>query len=128
MKASAPAEEFALIIESYRLVPSADMILVMATFLPWFELLAGYALILGFLVPLAAVATGIMNLAFILAILSLKARGIELPNCGCFGAGFHPTPTQTLILDIILVAAAVQAFRNGSARLSLDNWRSRGYN
>ncbi|MDD5656861.1 MAG: DoxX family membrane protein [Elusimicrobia bacterium] len=128
MKASAPAEEFALVIEYYRLVPSADLILIIAAFLPWFELLTGYALILGFLVRPAALAAGAMNLVFILAILSTKARGLELPNCGCFGWGLHPTPNQTLALDFFLAAAAVQAFRKGAVRLSLDNWRGAGYN
>jgi len=126
LKAAAPAEEFALVIESYDLVRSADLILVMATFLPWLEVIAGFALVFGYLARPAAAAAGGMLLAFVAAILSTKFRGLELPNCGCFGWGFHPSPSQALVMDALLSAAAAQAFRRGAELLSLDNWRRAG--
>jgi len=128
LKAAAPVEEFALVIEYYGVVTSRDLILVLATFLPWLELMLGFALVFGFLTRAAAAGVGGLVLAFAGAIVSTKVRGIELPNCGCFGFGFHPTPSQELALNALWGVCAFQAFRRGSARLSLDNWCRSGYN
>jgi uncharacterized membrane protein YphA (DoxX/SURF4 family) len=122
LKAAAPAEEFALIIENYGLITSRDLILTMAAFLPWFEVIFGFALVFGFLTRAAAAAIGGMVLAFAGAILYTKVYHIRLPNCGCFGFGFHPSPSQELALNGLWAACAVQAFRRGGERLSLDNW------
>jgi len=127
-KAAAPAEEFALVIDYYRLIGSQDLILVLSTFLPWIEVVVGFALIFGFVTRAAAIAAGGMFLAFIIAVISTKARGIELPNCGCFGFGWHPSATQTLIMDSLLSLASIQVFRQGERIWSLDNWCSSGYN
>lgn len=127
-KAAAPPEEFALVLDSYRLLPSADLIQALSVFLPWLELLVGFSLIFGYFARLCAAAAAGMFGMFIIAILSLKLRGIELPNCGCFGFGFHPPPLHTLILDVLLGCAALLAYRHGPDRLSLDNWCSSGYN
>ncbi|MFA6002766.1 MAG: MauE/DoxX family redox-associated membrane protein [Elusimicrobiota bacterium] len=127
-KAAAPPEEFALVIDAYRMIPSADLIQAMAVFLPWLELLVGFALILGYFTRHCAVAAAGMFGVFITAILSIKLRGIDLPNCGCFGFGFHPQPLQTAIMDALLFGAALLAYRHGPDRLSLDNWGGSGYN
>jgi hypothetical protein len=63
-----------------------------------------------------------MVLAFAAAILYTKLKDIRLPDCGCFGFGFHPTPSQELALNGLWAACAVQAFRSGAERLSLDAW------
>jgi uncharacterized membrane protein YphA (DoxX/SURF4 family) len=122
LKAAAPVEEFALVIENYGLVSSHDLILTLAAFLPWLEVIFGFALLFGFLTRAAAAAVGGMVLSFITAILHTKINHIVLPNCGCFGFGFHPTPSQELALNGLWAACAVQAFRQGADRLSLDNW------
>ncbi len=124
LKAGSPAEEFAVVIESYRIVPQ-DMALTLAAFLPWAELLAGYSLILGYLTRQAALASGALLAGFIAALLSARLRGIELPHCGCFGAGWHPSPDLTLLMDLGLAALAALSFRSGARRLSLDNWVER---
>ena len=122
LKAAAPVEEFALVIENYGLVTSRDLILILAAFLPWLEVIFGFALLFGFLTRAAAAAIGGMILAFATAILYTKLKDIRLPNCGCFGFGFHPTPSQELALNGLWAACAVQAFRRGAERLSLDVW------
>ena len=125
-KTSAPKEEFAVVIEAYDLVP-ADAAQTLSALLPWAELTLGFALVFGFLTPLSSAAGGLMMLVFIGAILSTKARGIELPNCGCFGGKIHPPPLVTAAIDAVLVILAAAAWRFGGERLSLDNWAGQGY-
>ena len=125
LKAAAPAEEFSFVIEAYSIVP-ADMALSLAAFLPWAELLLGFSLITGYFTRLACAGAGAMLLTFVCAILSTKARGIELPNCGCFGSGFHPSATTTMLMDSALSVAAWFCFKRGPVALSLDHWAGMG--
>ena len=125
-KLSAPKEEFAVVIESYGIV-GADAANAAAALLPWAEVFAGFAVLLGFQTQLASAGAGAMLLVFILAIASTKARGIELPNCGCFGGRFHPKPSTTMLLDSAMLLVAGLAFVYGEAKLSLDNWARGGY-
>lgn len=125
-KASAPAEEFAVVIEAYNLVP-VDLAAGLAAILPWVELLLGFSLVLGYYTRAAAFGAGAMLAVFVLAILSTKARGIELPNCGCFGSAWRPSPTLTLAVDLVLGALAALAAKAGSLWASLDNWAGGGY-
>ncbi|OGS41024.1 MAG: hypothetical protein A3J82_08160 [Elusimicrobia bacterium RIFOXYA2_FULL_69_6] len=122
LKAAAPAEEFALVIETYGLVTSRDLILVMAAFLPWLEVVFGYALVFGFLTRLSAAVIGGMSVSFAFALLFTILKGIRLPDCGCFGFGMQMTQHGELAMNGLWAACAVQAFRRGSARLSLDAW------
>ncbi len=129
MKSASPPEEFAMIIGYYNLsFVSPDFALSLAFFLPWFELLLGYALITGYFTRHASVAAAALLACFCGALLSVKARGIELPNCGCFGVrGFHPSPTVTLCMDLCLLVAAYLAFTRGRTSPSLDNWAEGSY-
>jgi uncharacterized membrane protein YphA (DoxX/SURF4 family) len=119
-KAAAPAEEFALVISSYDVVPSS-IALPMAGLLPWAELMLGWALILGVEARAAAAAAGGMFGLFLAALASVVARGIRLPNCGCFGDAVHFTPPQAFMLDSLMCALSWTAFR-GPAAWSLDGW------
>lgn len=124
-KAAGPSEEFAMVIANYRLLPP-DMVLTVASFMPWAEVFLGWALVLGVFVPHAAAAAGGLFSVFLFALLSVLARGIQLPNCGCFGGDWHFTVPQTLLLDSCLLALCWAAFRHGRS-LSLDKWAERGY-
>jgi len=124
LKAAAPAEEFALIIDAYNIVP-ANMTLTLAAFLPWLEILAGFALLLGWCTRAAAVSACAMLISFIFALTSTLIRHIALPNCGCFGQGWHATPAHAASFDLILLSLAFLALRGGQ-RLSLDNWARLG--
>lgn len=126
LKAAAPAEEFAIVIEAYGILP-LSMIPSVSALLPWAEVLAGFALILGFLVKPAAAAAGAMLLAFEFALIYAQARGLDLGSCGCFGPEIHLTPLQASMLDLLLLSAAAAAFGAGSRLLSLDNWVKAGY-
>lgn len=127
MKAAAPPEEFSVILENYQILSSADALLTIATFLPWLEVVLGFCFLFGFLTRAAAAAAVVMFVTFIGALLTTIGRGIHLPNCGCFGFGWHPSPGQTIFMDSLLTVCAVLAFLKGRAILSLDNWCSTGY-
>ena len=113
-------------IGSYDFLPR-DMVLTVATFLPWVELLLGWALILGLRLRETAAACGALFGLFLLALLSVKAKGIELPNCGCFGDGIHLTLTQGLLADSVLAGLCWLAWRERSGPASLDSWTEGGY-
>ncbi|HQQ78797.1 MAG TPA: MauE/DoxX family redox-associated membrane protein [Thermoanaerobaculia bacterium] len=73
---------FAHMIYNYRIVPGA-FLNVMALVMPWFELLAGIALILGIWTRTSAALIGALLLVFIAAISFNLARGNAI-DCGCF--------------------------------------------
>ena len=67
-----------------------------------------------------------MLFTFIGAILTTKVRGIVLPNCGCFGMGWHPSADATLVTDSLSIGLALLAFLKGASRASLDGWSAAG--
>jgi uncharacterized membrane protein YphA (DoxX/SURF4 family) len=120
-KAAGAPEEFAIIISFYNIVPS-PLVMGLAAVLPWIELIIGFSLLFGyFSKPAAGAALGLFS-AFFLALLSTMIRGIELPNCGCFGGGWHLPVWATTIMDAGLIALSALSFRHGAELASLDNW------
>ncbi|HKA37815.1 MAG TPA: MauE/DoxX family redox-associated membrane protein [Thermoanaerobaculia bacterium] len=73
---------FAHMIYNYRLVPGS-LVNAMALVMPWVEILAGLALILGVWRREAAVVCGLLILVFLAAIGVNLARGHAV-DCGCF--------------------------------------------
>jgi len=73
---------FAHMIYNYRLLPGG-LVNVLALVLPWVELFAGLALILGVWKKEAAVVAAVLLLVFIVAIGINLARGHAV-DCGCF--------------------------------------------
>lgn len=73
---------FAHMIYNYRLVPGAA-VNALALVMPWVEILAGLALILGVWPREAAALTGFLLLVFIAAIGFNLVRGHAV-DCGCF--------------------------------------------
>lgn len=124
-KTSAPAEEFALVIDAYALIPPS-MALPLAGLLPWLELFVGWALILGIGTKAAASAAGVMFGLFLAALGSVLLRGIPLPNCGCFGDAMHFTPAQGLAFDSLMLALCWAVWRGAAGPISLDAWSERG--
>ncbi len=121
VKAAGPSEEFAIVIGSYDVLPH-DMVLTAATFLPWVELLLGWSLIFGLRLRAAAAAAAALFAAFLCALLSVQLKGIQLPNCGCFGDAMHFTPRQAFFVDSGLAALCWLSWKSAPARLSLDTW------
>jgi len=73
---------FAHMIYNYRLVPGS-MVNIMALLMPWAEILAGLALLVGVWRRAARILIGLLLAVFIAAILINLARGNAI-DCGCF--------------------------------------------
>ena len=87
----------------------------------------GWSLILGVRLRESAVATGALFGSFLLALAMVKLKGIQLPNCGCFGDAIHFTPVQAIAFDSLLLGLCWLAWKSAPAPLSLDSWTEGGY-
>jgi uncharacterized membrane protein YphA (DoxX/SURF4 family) len=103
---------FAKIIYGYDLLPGASINLIAIT-LPFLELFAGLALVLGvFPRSAAAIVTG-MLLAFMIGISINLMRGHEF-DCGCFAFGKQGSASSAAELlgrDVILLIFALYVLR-----------------
>jgi uncharacterized membrane protein YphA (DoxX/SURF4 family) len=79
----ANAENFALSIENYKLLP-IQIINLFAITLPWLELITGLLLLFGVAVKENSLIINTLLAIFILLILSAVLRGLDI-DCGCFG-------------------------------------------
>jgi uncharacterized membrane protein YphA (DoxX/SURF4 family) len=89
---------FAHMIYNYRLVP-ASLINLSALVMPWVELLAGLALILGVWRAAARNLVGILLAIFIIAISINLARGNAI-DCGCFNVADRGKTHEQRIFDM----------------------------
>jgi uncharacterized membrane protein YphA (DoxX/SURF4 family) len=89
---------FAHMIYNYRLVP-ASLINISALAMPWIELLAGLALILGVWKAAARNVTGILLAVFIIAISINLARDNAI-DCGCFNVADRGKTHEQRIFDM----------------------------
>jgi uncharacterized membrane protein YphA (DoxX/SURF4 family) len=72
-------------VRSYQLLPT-DLAETVGHVLPMLEIVVGACLVLGLLVRFTGALSALMQLAFIIGIISVWSRGIAI-NCGCFGDG-----------------------------------------
>lgn len=72
-------------VRAYQLLPEA-VVPTVGYALPIIELLVGLTLIVGLLVRIGAILSGVLFIAFIMGISSAWARGLQI-DCGCFGGG-----------------------------------------
>jgi putative oxidoreductase len=117
--------EFVNLVNAYHLLP-VWIGGTYATALPWVELLIGAYLILGVLIRPSAVIAGLVSMSFIVANTSSLMRG-EKQCLHCFGQVIALSPTQALIIDIIMLGVAtylVIVSRRETA-LSFDGWFAR---
>lgn len=85
-------------IYNYRLLPGS-LVNAAALVMPWVELFAGLALILGVWRREAAVLVGVMVLVFIAAIGFNLARGHAV-DCGCFNVKSAGRTREQLLSDM----------------------------
>ncbi len=115
---------FAHAIHNYRILPEG-LINVTAVALPWIEALVGACLLLGLLLPGAAVLSVLFLLIFFSALIFNLARGLNI-DCGCFGSAGHAGRTGsmawTLVRDGGLLCLSCyllfRVFRTGTPRES----------
>ncbi|HEX7528736.1 MAG TPA: MauE/DoxX family redox-associated membrane protein [Thermoanaerobaculia bacterium] len=92
---------FAHMIYNYRIVPGA-FVNVLALVMPWCELLAGLALILGIWTRTSAALVGALLLVFIVAI-SLNLARANAIDCGCFDVTAANRTFEERLADMRLV-------------------------
>jgi len=112
----APAD-FAKIIYGYGLFPEIFINLI-AIIIPFLELVAGFALIIGFYPRSAAITLNGLLLAFIVAKTINLIRGHEF-DCGCFSAGqsgYFSSPKVTIAGDIFYFILGLQVILFGGIR------------
>ncbi|MEZ4599857.1 MAG: MauE/DoxX family redox-associated membrane protein [Syntrophotaleaceae bacterium] len=105
---------FAGSVANYKILPYQLNFLVAAG-LPYVEMVAGLLLLLNRQVRPATLVLGAMNTVFIVALISVIIRGLDI-DCGCFrpaGEG-HTTAQAALVRDLgIMVLAVVTFFQSG---------------
>lgn len=125
LKAVRPPEEFAAAMEAYWVLPVA-VVLPLARFVPWLELLTGLALCVGYATRRAAFLAAGLHAVFIALLAQSLIRGLTLKECGCFGnLGPHLSPAQALTLDAVLFLLALAVWTDRENRWSLDRWTER---
>ena len=107
-KIISPAD-FAKIVYGYDLFPQIFINLI-AIMIPFLELIAGLALIIGIYPRSAAVIINGLLLAFIAVLAINLIRGHEF-DCGCFSvgqSGYSSSPKVTLVRDVIYLVLGIQ--------------------
>lgn len=97
--------QFAADIGNYRLLPHPAAV-ALALYLPWLEVVCGSALVFKKMHRGALPVLVALCVVFIGALLSAKARGLDIA-CGCFGNAHPHPPGMSLLLDAILLAALI---------------------
>ncbi len=121
-KLMAPYENFRGAIAHYEVIPYA-LAGPIARVMPWFELLFGVFLILGYLPRISALALSLFSLTFLLVMgasnVLFEAGG---KDCGCFGEGgfIHLTVHQVFCLDILNFFLGLKLYSLKKHPLSLD--------
>jgi uncharacterized membrane protein YphA (DoxX/SURF4 family) len=101
---------FAQQVHNYRAVPAWSENLL-AIVLPWIELLAGLALVLGIRARAGAVIALALMLVFTVAVAAAWARGLDF-RCGCFGkVGASSIGAQKFAENVALTLLAALAAR-----------------
>ena len=86
---------------------------LVAASLPYVEMAAGLLLLINRQVRPAALLLGVLDIIFMVALVSVLIRGLDI-DCGCFrpGSEGHTTAQAALLRDVgILALAAVSFFQ-----------------
>jgi uncharacterized membrane protein YphA (DoxX/SURF4 family) len=111
-------------VRSYQLLP-ADLAETVGHVLPMLEIVVGGCLVLGLLTRFVGGASALMQLAFIVGIVSVWSRGIAI-DCGCFGNGgadpdaFGKYPWE-IARDTGLLALSLLLVRRPRTPVAVDN-------
>lgn len=111
-------------VRAYQLLPGEWSVTV-GHLLPILEVVVGGMLVLGVLLRGAAVVSALLFAAFIVGIVSVWSRGIEI-DCGCFGGGgYDPDATSKypweIARDTGLLALSVFLVWLRGSRWALDS-------
>ena len=114
-------------VRAYRLLPSS-LATIVGWGLPFAEIALGVLLLVGIATRLVALASAVLLLVFVAAVISAAARGLSI-DCGCFGGGGDVAPGQTaygieIVRDVGLLLLAVWLVWQPRSRLTLDRFSS----
>jgi uncharacterized membrane protein YphA (DoxX/SURF4 family) len=109
-KISHPAE-FAKVVYNYQILPAMASNLT-AMVLPWLELFAGLALLVGIWRAESSLTISLLLVVFIVALSVNLVRGVDI-DCGCLsvGGGGRSISLVTIVEDVLLLAAGMVVFR-----------------
>ena len=99
---------FASSIYNYKLFP-APIIGLTAVFVPWMEVLAGLALVLGVKVRGASLLISLLLMIFIILAAISAIRGLDI-DCGCFSGVERKANWMAIFEDIALLGCAFIIF------------------
>lgn len=98
-----------------------------AIYLPWLEFILGLLIIVGLLYRTSSLMLACLNFIFMLAILSVIVRGIEV-DCGCFGllADMLKIPDmadmKAVIRNMLFIGMSIYIFKTKGTLFSLENY------
>lgn len=103
--------EFAKVVYNYQILPAMASNLT-AMFLPWLELFAGLALLVGIWRAESSLTLSLLLVVFIIALSVNLVRGVDI-DCGCLsvGGGGRGISLLTIVEDVLLLAAGMVVFR-----------------
>jgi uncharacterized membrane protein YphA (DoxX/SURF4 family) len=110
-------------VRAYQLLPY-DLAETVGRMLPVLEVTVGVALVLGLVTRVSGTVSALLQVAFIIGISSVWARGLSI-DCGCFGdGGYDPNAASRYPWEIardvaLLLASAFLVWRPRTA-LSAD--------
>lgn len=103
---------FYAVIKSYVLLPE-PLIPISAWALAIFELALAIWLAIGKGIHVAALSVIALHFVYLIWLAIALARGLDSPNCGCFGIYLaRPLTWFTLLEDLILLALAIVLWRS----------------
>ena len=117
---------FILTLREFRLFPEI-IIPFTAIYLPWLEFILGLLVLSGLLYRTSSLMLACLNFVFMLAILSVIVRGIDV-DCGCFGllADMLKIPDmadmKAVIRNLLFIGMSIYIFRAKRTIFSLENY------
>ncbi|MBN2321598.1 MAG: DoxX family membrane protein [Acidobacteria bacterium] len=108
--------QFAVALSGYQLIPE-NLILPIATYFPWVEILLGIAILIGWKIRYFAAGATALLLFFSLLLTITYFRGIEA-SCGCFSFD-DPISPITILRDGIIVIPAIYLLLENRIRMRL---------
>jgi uncharacterized membrane protein YphA (DoxX/SURF4 family) len=111
-------------VRAYQLLPTG-LAETVGHVLPMLEIVVGGCLVLGLLLRFSGAVSALLLVAFIIGIISVWSRGIEI-NCGCFGnGGADPDATSKypweIARDAGLLALSLLLVWRPRTPLAVDN-------